>query len=197
MQYRCHAGLDGGEALQDWIQAGSARRWLALLIAGILAVSVQDGSAAEPLPAPRGEVLLTVGGAIGRGNAQDASGGLEARFDRSMLEQIGFTEVMTATPWHSGVMRFEGVLLRSVLAMVEARGGTLLATAHNEYSATLPVSDAARYDVILAAKLNGEVMTLRDKGPLFIIYPFDSDKALQTDMTYIRSVWQLRSIDVR
>lgn len=183
--------------LQDWIQAGPTRRWLALLIAGILAVSMQDSSAAEPLPMPRGEVLLTVGGAIGRGNAQDASGRLEARFDRSMLEQIGFTEVKTATPWHSGVMRFDGVLLRSVLAMVESRGSTLLATAHNEYSAMLPVSDAARYDVILATKLNGEVMTLRDKGPLFIIYPFDSDKALQTDMTYIRSVWQLRRIDVR
>ena len=171
--------------------------WLVLLMAGIWAVSAAAGHAAEPLPAPRGEVLLTVGGVIGRGNSQDVAGRLEARFDRTMLEEIGFTQVTTTTPWHSGAMRFEGVLLRAVLAMVEARGGNLLATAHNEYSTTLPVSDAARYNVILAMKLNGEVMTLRDKGPLFIIYPFDSDKALQTDMTYIRSVWQLRRIDVR
>lgn len=160
-------------------------------------IKVWDAYAMEPLPAPRGEVLLTVSGAIGRGNAQDARGGLEARFDRTMLEQLGLTEVNTATPWHSGTMRFEGVLLRSVLTTVEARGSNLLATAHNEYSATLPASDAARHNVILAMKLNGETMTLRDKGPLFLIYPFDSDKALQTDMTYIRSVWQLRHIDVR
>lgn len=173
------------------------RLWLALLTAGILTVSAMDSWAAEPLPAPRGEVLLTVGGAIGRGNAQDAAGRLEARFDRAMLEQIGTTEVKTATPWHGGVMHFEGVLLRAVLALVEARGSNLHATAHNEYSATLPVSDATRHDVILAMKLNGEIMTLRDKGPLFIIYPFDADRALQTDMTYIRSVWQLRRIDVR
>lgn len=173
------------------------RPWLAAVIAGILAVSVQNSRAAEPLPAPRGEVLLTVGGAIGRGNAQDAAGRLEARFDRAMLEQIGTTEVNTATPWHSGVMRFEGVLLRALLAVVEVRGSNLHARAHNEYSATLPVSDAMHYDVILAMKLNGETLTLRDKGPLFIIYPFDTDKALQTDMTYLRSVWQLRRIDVR
>ena len=170
--------------------------WLTLLVAGVLAVSATAGHAAEPLPVPRGEVLLTVGGAIGRGNAQDAAGRSEARFDRAMLEQIGLIEVNTATPWHSGVMHFEGVPLRAVLAMVEARGSNLLATAHNEYSAMLPVSDAARHDVILAMKLNGEAMTLRDKGPLFIVYPFDSDKVLQTDMTYIRSVWQLRRIDV-
>lgn len=151
----------------------------------------------EPLPAPRSEVLLTVGGAIGRGNAQDSAGRLEARFDRAMLEQIGLTEVKTATPWHTGTMRFEGVPLKALLALVESRGSNLLATAHNEYSAGLPVSDVARYNVILAMKLNGEVMTFRDKGPLFIIYPFDSDKALQTDTIYIRSVWQLRRLDVR
>lgn len=189
---------DGGWVLQGWRQAKRARLWLTLLLAlGSLAVSTQAGHAAEPLPAPRGEVLLTLGGAIGRGNAQDSAGRLEARLDRAMLEQLGFTEVNTTTPWHSGVIRFEGVLLRAVLGMVEARGNNLLAIAHNEYSATLPASDAARYDVILAMKQNGTTMTLRDKGPLFIIYPFDSDKSLQNDMTYIRSVWQLRRIDVR
>ncbi len=183
--------------MQDCVNAGRARRWLALLIVGILVFSVQRGYAAEPLPAPHGEVLLTVSGAIGRGNAQDSAGRLEARLDRAMLEQLGLTEVNTTTPWHSGTMQFEGVLLRAVLGLVEARGANLLATAHNEYSATLPASDAARYNVILAMKLNGETMTLRDKGPLFIIYPFDSEKALQSDMAYIRSVWQLRHIDVR
>jgi hypothetical protein len=189
---------DGGWVLQGWRQVRRARLWLTLLLAfGGLAVSIRDGHAAEPLPAPRSEVLLTVSGAIGRGNAQDSAGRLEARFDRAMLEQMGITEVNTATPWHSGAMRFEGVLLRAVLGMVEARGDNLLAIAYNEYSATLPASDAARYNVILAMKLNGEIMTLRDKGPLFIIYPFDNEKALQTDMTYIRSVWQLRRIDVR
>jgi len=183
--------------VQGWLRVWQAQRWLALLVAGVLVLTGQGSHAAEPLPAPRGEVLLTVGGEIGRGNAQDASGRLEARLDRAMLEQLGLTEVNTTTPWHSGTMRFEGVLLRAVLGLVEARGSNLLATAHNEYSATLPASDAARYNVILAMKLNGETMTLRDKGPLFIIYPFDSEKALQNDMTYIRSVWQLRHIDVR
>lgn len=183
--------------MQGWFRRGQAQHWLALLVAGVLVFTVQVGHAAEPLPMPRGEVMLTVGGEIGRGNAQDAAGRLEARLDRAMLEQLGLTEVNTTTPWHSGTMRFEGVLLRAVLGLVEARGSSLLATAHNEYSATLPVLDAARYNVILAMKLNGETMTLRDKGPLFIIYPFDSEKALQNDMTYIRSVWQLRHIDVR
>jgi hypothetical protein len=171
--------------------------WLPVLLLGLFAMAAGSSRAAEPLPPPRGDVLLTITGAIGRGNAQDSNGNLEARFDRAMLEQLGINEVVTATPWHSGAVRFEGTMLKAVLAQVEARGSNLLATAFNDYTATLPVSDVTRYNVILAMKANGKQLTLRDKGPLFIIYPFDSDKALHTDIFYIRSVWQLRKLDVR
>jgi hypothetical protein len=192
-----------GATVFNWLDRKLARPRLAAMLALVflmpaaLVPAARHADAAEPLPAPRGDVLLTVSGAIGRGNAQGAGGRLEARFDRAMLEQIGVSEVVTATPWHTGSVRFEGVPLKALLALVEARGTNLFAIAHNDYTATLPISDATRYNVILATKANGELLTLRDKGPLFIIYPFDSDKALQTDIVYIRSVWQLRRLDVR
>lgn len=148
--------------------------------------------AAEPLPLPQGEVLLTVTGQIGRQN-----GNGQARFDRAMLEKLGWSEVVTATPWHSKVMRFEGVPLRAVLEAVNATGETLLAGALNDYAAQIPVADARHYNLILAMKADGAPLTLRDKGPLFVIYPYDSDRALQTDSVYIRSVWQLNRLDVR
>lgn len=183
--------------LLSWKRAGQVWPSLAVCIVAGLAILVSGARAAEPLPVPRGEVLLTVTGAIGRGNAQDASGRLEARFDRTMLEEVGLGEVETATPWHSGRVRFEGVPLKAVLALVEARGNSLMAFAHNEYAASLPASDATRYNMLIAMKANGRELTLRDKGPLFLIYPFDSDRALQTDIYYIRSVWQVRRLDVR
>ncbi|MEK9971206.1 MAG: hypothetical protein VW600_18895, partial [Ferrovibrio sp.] len=73
----------------------------------------------------------------------------------------------------------------------------LFATAHNDYTATLPIADVVRYNAILAMNADGVPLTLREKGPLFIIFPYDSDKALQTDIIYVRSVWQLRRLDVR
>ncbi|MEC8574513.1 MAG: oxidoreductase, partial [Pseudomonadota bacterium] len=39
-------------------------------------------------------------------------------------------------------------------------------------------------------------MSLRDKGPLWIVYPFDSDPAYQTEAIYSRSIWQLEEITV-
>lgn len=146
---------------------------------------------------PRGEVLLTITGQISRhnGNGQDGNG--LARFDRAMLEQLGWSEVVTATPWHSKVMRFEGVPLHAVLDAVGARGEILMASALNDYAAQIPVADVHRYNVILAMKADGVPLSLREKGPLFIIYPYDSDRALQTDSVYIRSVWQLNRLDIR
>ena len=40
-------------------------------------------------------------------------------------------------------------------------------------------------------------MPVRDKGPLFIVYPFDSDPALKSRTFYGRSVWQVAKLVVK
>lgn len=171
---------------------------LSLVILCALQVAVLAAEPpSQPLGQPQGEVLLTVSGQIGRHNGNGPDGNRLARFDRAMLERLGWTAVTTATPWHSKVMHFEGVPLRAVLEAVEAKGETLQASALNDYTAQIPVADVRRYNMILAMKADGALLTLRDKGPLFVIYPYDSDRNLQTDSVYIRSVWQLNRIDVR
>jgi hypothetical protein len=47
-----------------------------------------------------------------------------------------------------------------------------------------------------ATRQNGELMTLRNKGPLFVIYPFDEVPALKSEVYFNRSVWQIKSIQV-
>jgi hypothetical protein len=37
-------------------------------------------------------------------------------------------------------------------------------------------------------------MSLREKGPLWVIYPYDSDPAYRTEETYSRSIWQLNRL---
>jgi hypothetical protein len=70
-------------------------------------------------------------------------------------------------------------------------------TALNDYSSDIPFSDIAKYNVILATKQNGQYMSVRDKGPLFIVYPFDSDPELKHQTYYGRSVWQVSRITVK
>lgn len=173
--------------------------WRILAAAFMFAVAIQavPPAVAEALPEPMDEVILTVSGRITHGNGRTADGQNEARFDRAMLLRLGITEFETETPWHSGQVRFEGVLIRRLLAAVGAQGRSLYARAHNDYSVELPVDDVERYDVILALRANGRDLRLRDKGPVFIIYPYSTDIALRSDMIYSRSVWQLRRLEVR
>lgn len=39
-------------------------------------------------------------------------------------------------------------------------------------------------------------MAIRDKGPLFIVYPYDSDSQLQNQLYYTRSAWQVAKLRV-
>ncbi|OZA14153.1 MAG: hypothetical protein B7Y02_04980, partial [Rhodobacterales bacterium 17-64-5] len=50
---------------------------------------------------------------------------------------------------------------------------------------------------ILAYEMDGAPMNVRDKGPIWVIYPYDDDSAWRTGTTYARSVWQLDRIDAK
>jgi len=46
-----------------------------------------------------------------------------------------------------------------------SRDGELKAIALNDYSASLPLDDAGRFGVILATRMSGKPMAVKDKGP--------------------------------
>lgn len=159
------------------------------MIAGILASAA---ASAGTLPKPTGPVILTVTGAIENTNADGA-----AEFDRAMLAALPQGAIVTETPWDEGKGRYEGVRADALMAAVGARGTDVLAAALNDYKATVPIADFAAHGVILADRKDGKELTVRTKGPLFIVYPFDDEPGLRDEVIFHRSVWQLRSLDVR
>lgn len=113
-----------------------------------------------------------------------------------MLLALPQGEIVTETPWTNGRTRFNGPLLKAVLDEVGCRGATLILTALNNYSVKIPVKDAATYPVILALTSNGTPMSIRDRGPLWVIYPWSDHPELKSETYYARSIWQLKSIHV-
>lgn len=144
-----------------------------------------------PLPAPTAEVVLTVSGAIGVTNGGDA-----ASFDAQMLQDLGTTSFATSTIWTQGVITFEGVSLKGLLDRLGVTGGTLRMTAINDYAIEVPVSDAIEGGPILAHSQDGVAMSVRDKGPLWLVYPYDLNSDYRTEVIYARSIWQLAKIEV-
>jgi len=146
---------------------------------------------AQDLPQPEGEVLLTVSGAISTTN-----NGSTAEFDLEMLKELDDTTIETTTIWTEGTQVFQGVSLNVLMKRLGVDDGTLRATAINDYAIEIPVSDATPDGPILAYLLNGETMSIREKGPLWVIYPYDANAAYRSEVIYSRSIWQLDRIEV-
>ena len=163
--------------------------WAACIAAAALGLPAW---AADPLAKPKGKVVLSVTGAVER--APTAG---RADFDMAMLEALPQHSFVTATPWFKTPRKFSGPLLRDVLAAAGAKGTTLSAVALNDYKVEIPAEDAQRFKVLMATRLDDQPMAVRDKGPLFIIYPYDDSADLRSERYYNRSAWQLRSLNVK
>ena len=162
-----------------------------LILGGSLLPLSLARAEAPALPAPAGRVILTVSGRIAVTNEADT-----ARFDRAMLEGLGLASFTTVTPWYDGPVTFEGVPMAKLLQRLGAQGETVRAIALNDYSTEIPIADFAQHGVLLALKRDGNYLTVRDKGPLFIVYPYDSDPALKSPRYYGRSAWQVARLVV-
>lgn len=151
--------------------------------------SVGNASALEQ---PVGPVILTVSGKVTSPNIAQT-----AAFTMAMLEALPQKTFTTKTPWYPVPIEFTGPLLRDVLAAAGAKGDKLVALALNDYKTEIPMTDSLVHDMILARLMNGKPMAIRDRGPLFIVYPFDTKSELQAERYYNRSAWQLSRLIVQ
>jgi hypothetical protein len=163
------------------------RTLLSVAAAAVMMVS----AVAAPLSMPKDKPILEIAGSISATNKDGA-----AVFDREMLESLGLETITTTTPWHKGPVTFEGVRMSKVMQLVQAKGKTVKALALNDYETQIPMEDFSKFNVILALKRDGEYMPVRDKGPLFIVYPYDSAPELKSQTYYGRSAWQLKKLEI-
>lgn len=141
---------------------------------------------------PQGPVVLLIDGAITQSNT--ASG---LAIDQAMLDNLPQTVVTTETPWTQGPSDFSGVSLKVILDLAGAKGTTITAVALNDYTIDIPIADAQNEKVIIADRRNGALMPIRDKGPLWIIYPLSNQSDLDDESTYSKMIWQLKQLTIK
>lgn len=144
------------------------------------------------LDAPKGKVILSITGRIQFKNA-----GERADFDMDMLAALPQHSFATSNPWYKESKKFTGPLLRDVLAAAGAQGSMLKAEALNNFKVEIPLADTRQFPMVLARLMDDKPMPIREKGPLFIVYPFDTHTELHSARYYSRSAWQLRTLEVQ
>lgn len=158
---------------------------------GVALVFAACTAIAATLPAPQERSILEITGKISNTNAGD-----RAQFDLPMLEKIGVTQLKTSTAWTEGKPAFEGVLMRDLLAAVGASGEKITVVALNDYKVDIPISDFKNFPVILAYRMDGKALRVKDKGPLWIVYPADDFPELNNKQTQNKWVWQVKEIQI-
>ncbi|NVK75063.1 hypothetical protein C0J08_21975 [Marinomonas sp. CT5] len=138
---------------------------------------------------PKGKVILTVSGAI---NTQNSKQGM--MFDLDMLQNLPQHTIRTHNPWTKGTHEYQGFSAIDLLKRLHSKGTHLQVTALNEYMTEIPVSDFVDNGAILAIKIDGKPISVRNLGPIMVIYPFDERKELKSEMFYGRSIWQISRI---
>ena len=122
----------------------------------------------------------------------------EVRFSEAELLALPQVTIRTRTEFTDGVVEFIGPLARDAVAFIETGAATSLhLVAANDYAIDIPLSDLTDSDVILALQANGERLTIRDKGPIWLMYPVDDHAELQDPIYTIRLIWQLTTMELR
>lgn len=148
-------------------------------------------------------VLLIVGGRpavadtmLSLRNA--AQPGIEVDLTEAELLAMPQTTISTRTIFTDGVVAFAGPLARDVVARIPIGTATNLhLVAINDYAIDVPLSDIMDFDVVLAMSADGKRLSVRDKGPIWFMYPLDDHPELQEQKYTPRLIWQLRTIELR
>ena len=164
---------------------------LCCLLLTSLSLILPSALAAEKSPHTEDdEVVLTVTGKHGFETDEEVS------LTFGTIRQLPSISFTTKTPWTEGEDSWEGVRLSVLLAHLGTSSSRFHALADDGYEATFQDVDVEKYPVIVAYKKNDEYLSLRELGPLWIMFPFDQHKELDVQPIYEIAVWQLSRMEI-
>lgn len=146
------------------------------------------------VPAPTGDVVLTVDGKISQTNSADS-----LQFDMPTLESVGVVQYKVDDPFAKKNILYEGVLLSQVLKVAGADPDamTLTLTALDDYSTDMKISDANKWPVLVATKADDAYMPVDKNGPLISVWPFNDFPEIDHVTYDALWVWSLSRITVK
>ncbi|EYD70932.1 hypothetical protein [Limimaricola hongkongensis] len=123
-------------------------------------------------------------------------------FDLQALDALPQVRFETSTIWTDMVNTYSGV---PVAVLLEEAGlgdslsqddAMLELVALNDYRVRIPLADIEDDLPIIATRVDGRTFSIRDRGPYWLVYPYDRAPEYRTEDTYKRSIWQLTQMVV-
>ena len=113
------------------------------------------------------------------------------------IRSLPSSKIITSTIWTQGKQVFEGPSLLTVLEEMGVNEGSVRLSALNDNRVDLHLETLTDQLPILAHSMNGEPMPVRNKGPYWVVFPYDTDIKYQTEWHYAMSIWHLNMIQLQ
>ena len=126
-----------------------------------------------------------------------APGAAQVYFSDADLAEMPAVTFETSTIWTEGIQEFSGPSLAGVL---EAAGMSdsvreIQLTALNDYAVRMDMAQVESAAPIVANRINGAPFSVREKGPLWVVFPYDSAPRYRAESIFAVCVLQLRHIE--
>jgi hypothetical protein len=121
---------------------------------------------------------------------------VNAQFTLEQLLQLPQHEIRTNLPWADTAHTYKGPYLEDVLALANVSGHWITMYALDRYQIDYNFDRIKKYKPILALTVDRKRLTIRTKGPIWVILPMDDYAELDAAVYHDYMVWQLVKINV-
>lgn len=162
------------------------KRLLVIMLAGcVVAGCLTQGP--EAISGPTGEIVLTISGSITKFNAGDTF-----QYDMENFKMLPYSTIKTHDPHLDATIEYGGVLLKDVLASVDAKNAKeVTIVAKDGYTAVIQVKDLD-LGILIAYTADGEEITDKTGGPLKVIFSEEAQKVYGPE----NWVWWITNLEI-
>lgn len=105
------------------------------------------------------------------------------------------TSFTTKLPWYPDANQFTGFRVSDMLKQFGIEDTLAVSfIALNDYAASTTIENIVKYDPIVAYKMNGKKMKVRNKGPYWLVFNLDKYPEIDNTVFHSQMVWQIDEI---
>ena len=134
-------------------------------------------AAVEALPAPTGDVILTVSGDLAAPNVDDT-----CQFDADLFDQYA-TEQTLDDPWMGDGLAYRGLTLATIVELCggSADAETISLVASDGFAGEIATADLMEWPIMLAYQVDGIDLMEETGGPVKLVYPAEARETYSDD----------------
>ena len=117
--------------------------------------------------------------------------------DRAQLEAMPQISLTTQTPYFDGDVAFSGPSVQQLLDRYEVTDDAeVTLRALNNYQVSVEARELRQLGAIVATRMNGKTMSVRNRGPFWVMLPLSERPELDHEDYHRLMIWQLSEIDL-